>query len=368
VLDRHRGPNFDDQIQLLADLEGGKSKLLALARESVAPYLPFPDVFEMYRAPSYFIGYFTSLSPEPRCLFNGLPAEKVRQLSRAGAYWVYTLGALEREGVQLSVQEEESVLERIWPVLMAAGTLTCTRAVRCCVADPVDQLLLAFRGANIRKCVARINRERKARRNGNRKRKGTWYAHLISPADEPLQGQDREFIPAAPRGKRSHKARGTRAEVAVAAALGGELVTGSGAGHEKGDVRAGDQRIEIKLAKKHWKIPLYQLRQLVRSGDVPRTVFLSGAGIPLGLRRKDDLQRDTKIVATRRVRPGQQTLTFSVRKYRRLLEGEENAAVELDLGALGNWLLVTVRALQHIPGRDALRHRAPATTSDEPAQ
>ena len=135
---------------MLAELEGGWLKVLNLAGDSIEPYsVAAPEItFEKF------------LDDHEACiLFMGLPQEKIRQISRAAVYWEHAVGVLDARGNTLPPKKQERAVSRIWPVLMAAGTITGTEAIRYHFADPVAEIICAYQGGSLRRCKANLIKE-----------------------------------------------------------------------------------------------------------------------------------------------------------------------------------------------------------------
>lgn len=98
-------------------------------------------------------------------LFGETP-ERVRQYSRALAYWGLLGELLWGKGIGLTTAEAESMIRFLWPVLMVAATVTEPAAVRVCRADPIEQLFAFYGGAGKKTCIDAIHSERQARKAG----------------------------------------------------------------------------------------------------------------------------------------------------------------------------------------------------------
>jgi hypothetical protein len=221
---------------------------------------------------------------EAKALF-GLTPEKVKQIARALRVWEQVGGVLGQRRVQLNRDQEEQVLQQVWPVLLATGSLTMTDAVRYCVTDAVEQVLLRIGGASVSACKNKIVAERFARQSKQRPTRRSIFGRMVGDNAEEVPHRRRPGVAGAVfiTGAQSRKRRGMAAEKKVARDLGGRLVPGSGCGAQKGDVVADGLRVEVKLTQgRRWRLPVWQLRQLTREalrhGEVPAVVFSTPKG------------------------------------------------------------------------------------------
>ena len=118
---------------------------------------------------------------EAQILFGESPA-RVRQYSRCLAYWRVCREYVWSRGVWLSEEQQEGIIERVWPVLTVAGTVTQHEAFLVCESDPAEEILLQYSGARRKPdAIQRIHSERAARaRNAPRTRKSL-LGHFAGP-------------------------------------------------------------------------------------------------------------------------------------------------------------------------------------------
>ena len=319
-------------LEAVQEFEGGRRGLLDLAQVLHRPY-----------------PYFDRLvaAAEARILL-GVPLAKARQLGRAAQLWEQVLGVLDHEGRQLSLaEEEELLLGKAWPVLMAAATITTVRSVKFCVADPLVEIIEAIGGKPIRMCKAAIFKERKARENGQVPTRQTLYAALAdnkkTVVEEPAISTGLSRFNATAANRR----RGLEAEAEAARELGGRCVPCSGAGVEKGDITVEGWRFEVKYGDKRWRVPMYQIRQLVTSGDFP-CVLLKTRGKPdLALVPFDEGTHGNGVVLEeRKLKKAAKFVSFSILKHHRLLDDMPEGIFKVDC-RLGCWALG--RAISLLP-------------------
>lgn len=153
-------------------------------RGAVQPRLPRPDRKERLRERSAGFGGQLGLlraaaewsahsqdvvaaGVEAQVLF-GEPVKKVHQFGRAFRFWQLAKTVLESTARSLRPNEEEAVVRQTWSVLMSAATLTEVEAVRFCVTDPLEQILLRVGRKSAVDCRRQIARELRARNAGRR--------------------------------------------------------------------------------------------------------------------------------------------------------------------------------------------------------
>jgi hypothetical protein len=296
------------------------------------------------------------LEAEAKILLGCGSLEKLNQLVRAEEYWEQALALLRKRGVALNARLVERLLEQKWVVVLAAGTLTMTQAVQCVVADPLEEILLAGTTKTIKQAKKAIVAERRARQARKRPTRPTIFATELMG----MKVSEEAVVPDAVTARRrfaallrqTNKVRGVRAEQVVADRVGGRRVSGSGSGTEKGDVRAGGARYEVKLARTRWTVPLHQLEQVwTRSGE-PGAVLLDETGPVLAL--VPSSEEHELVLKTRRLPRDAKYVTFTCDTYRRLLSEQPDGVVLIEW-RLGTWVLGLFERL--IPG--AAKSRRP---------
>jgi hypothetical protein len=292
-------------------------------------------------------------SAEAKVLLGCASRDRWRQLVRAAQYWQFVLAVLYKRGVQLGSRTEEALLAKLWPALLAAGTLTWPQAERCCLVDPVEELLRTIAGEqSVKACKAAIIAERTARQSKQRATRLTLYKlELLGTQTEDNEYDAHQVRVKARRAfsrqlRLSNKRRGIDAEDALARRLGGSRVPGSGAGFEKGDVRLpGGGRIELKLAGRRWNLPLYQLAQVATQSAEPAVVLSDGTGPRYAIVPITDEWAAMAIATQRTLDPDAKHITFSVRYYARLFAEHPDALVRIEWTGNGTWVMGPVALL-----------------------